>query len=321
MSRKGLSQLKYMRLGEISRFARRLAGLTYLDRSEFIFDLAPDEAQRLAQIARTARGDGPRPILVLGVMPRSGTNFVRDLLAKHPDICADPGKLFEFPLLHAASDSVALTKRFVSYFPRNGEVMGDYDMLARLAGSWLRELQDEAGDRRILLKCPHVQYLPLAPLIFPDADLVLCVRDGRDVVESSQKTFSRGLTRKTFTQLAHEWQLATEAAYATAAQHDPATLLKYEEVHARPVATMQMLVERLGLNADTYPFTEVERMPVRGSSASTKQDNTRWQPEEKTADFQPVGRWQAWKPAQMARFDKIAGETLARAGYQREVAR
>ena len=41
----------------------------------------------------------------------------------------------------------------------------------------------------------------------------------------------------------------------------------------------------------------------------------RWQPEQKSAGFNPVGRWQSWPEARKKRFDEIAGATLQRAGY------
>lgn len=317
-SERVIDHLRGMRLGEVGTHARRVMGLPYLRRSDFIFEATPPEIARLREIALVARGEGPRPVLVLGVMPRSGTNFVHDLIGLDAGIHADPGQLYEFPLLHCVPEAAALCARFTAYFPRNAARVGRHDMLARLAGAWLRELQLDAGDRRILLKCPHVQYLTLAPLIFPDSDIVICLRDGRDVIESTQRTFKNGrLRRKSFAQLAHEWRLATEAACVLSEAYPQVTLVRFEDLVAAPQRTARRLVDRIGLDPATFPFEEVDRLPVRGSSRSTRSAQARWQPEAKTTDFQPVGRWAGWSRRQTRRFDRIAGAALARAGYAR----
>lgn len=313
--------LSTVRLGDVSRLAFRVAGAQYLSEDDFHPALSVEEGARLAALARRARGEGPAPILVLGVMPRSGTNAIRDALALHLDVHADPGRLYEFPLLHAADAAAAFMDEFHAYFPRNAEVTSRYDALAMLAGAWLRELQTEAGDKRILLKSPHVQNLSLAPYIFPDARIVLCLRDGRDVVDSSLKTFSRrSLSRKTFAQLAMEWKLSAEAILR-ATRSEPlaqmVTLARFEDLQEDPDALIGALLSGTGLDAGAYDTEAFKALPVRGSSRSNASKDERWQPQEKSADFKPVDRWRSWSDKRKARFDRIAGATLEDAGYVR----
>lgn len=296
-------------------------GLRYLRDSDFFSALPAAEAARIRELAAGARGEGPAPILVLGVMPRSGTNFVRDLLALHPDVCADPGRLYEFPLLQVAGSARVLMRDFVSRFPRNAEVTGDWDALALLAGGWLRQLQREAGDRQILLKSPHVQHLCLAPLIFPDARIVLCLRDGRDVVDSSLATFKGGWPRrKTFRQLAEEWRLSAEAILQAdgTGQGDDMLVLRYEDLVADQAGTLERVLAFTGLDPGPYDHDAAAALPVRGSSRGRRGGDARWQGEEKSADFKPVARWKAWPPSRRAKFDRIAGAALEAAGYDRK---
>lgn len=311
-----------LRLNQVTRMARRVLGARFLDHGDFLPAISPEQGTRLAALARQARGDIATPVLVLGVMPRSGTNFVRDLIAKHPDVGADPGRLYEFPLLHAAGDAAAFTRDFLRYFPRNEEVLGKYDVLAMLAGSWFRELQAQVAGKHILLKCPHVQDLSLARYIFPDAKIILCLRDGRDVVESSMKTFSRmSLTSKNFRQLADEWRLGTEAIMTFAEggpnQNPDTMIVRYEDILADTHGYVKTLLGHIGLAEDSFPWDEIDKMPVRGSSRSTASDQDRWQPQAKSADFNPVKRWATWSDGQKARFDKLAGHALELAGYDR----
>jgi len=259
--------------------------------------------------------------LVLGVMPRSGSNFFRDVLAEHPDVYPDPGRLFEFPILHAAGYARGFMEDFIALFPRNKEVLGEWDALAMLAGAWMRELQAEAGKQRILLKCPHVQYLNLAPIIFPNAKIVLCLRDGRDVADSTLRTFKRrSLARKTLAQIAHEWSLATDAVLSFDKSgenaHPNVHVVKYEDLVQTPEVIVPALLEFTGLSLGSYPIDTVETLPVRGSSRSDQPDTTRWEPQDRSRKFNPIGRWEGWTQSQKALFLKIAVRTLTEAGYE-----
>ncbi|MFY0691630.1 MAG: sulfotransferase [Paracoccaceae bacterium] len=314
--------LRATRLSDITRHTRRVLGLRYLSEHDFLPPVSEAEKDRLTGLAKRARGPGPAPILLFGVMPRSGTNFLRDLMAIHPDVHADPEGVHEFPLLHAARGAKALRDEYVSYFPANAAMTGPWDALAMLSGAWMREFQVEAADRHVLLKCPHVQNLSLAPFIFPDARIILCLRDGRDVLDSTQKSFSRrSLTRKTFSQLAWEWRLATEAVLAFAPggalAHPNVTVVRYEDVVAATEETCHTLLAHAGLDPSQYDFDQLPALPVRGSSRSKVAQAERWQPQPKTADFQPVRRWESWSAQKKTRFAEIAGDMLEAARYAR----
>jgi hypothetical protein len=321
MSSSYISLLKSARLADLPRQALRILGLPYLSRADFLPEIGLAAEARVAELSRAARGPGPAPILVLGVMPRSGTNFLRDLLAAHPDVHADPGRLYEYPLLQVAPGAAALMDDFIARFPLNAEVLTRWDALGLLAGAWLGALQREAGARRILLKSPHVQNLTLATSVFAGAKIVLCLRDGRDVIDSSLNTFSRrSLSRKTFRQLAQEWRLGTEAILSYDAGGSRAcadvVVIRYEEVVEAPEPALRRVFDAVGLDAGRYDFTKVSAMPVRGSSRSRAAEADRWQPEDRNADFRPVQRWASWPPARKARFDRIAGKVSREAGYE-----
>lgn len=316
-----LTLLRATRLEDLPKQLKRVLGFPYLSRADFLPELSAGEAARVAELSRNARGEGPAPILLFGVMPRSGSNFLRDLIAEHPGVHADPGRLYEFPLLQVAASAGALMQDFVARFPHNAEVVSRWDALGLLAGAWLGELQREAAEKRILLKSPHVQNLTLAPHVFGGAKIVLCLRDGRDVIDSSLNTFSRwSLSRKTFGQLAQEWRLGAEAILAfdeggPLATPD-VTVVRYEALVADPVPVLRALFARIGLDAGAYDFARVAAMPVRGSSRAEVPDDSRWQPQERSADFKPVRRWASWTPARKARFERIAGKVSREAGYE-----
>jgi protein-tyrosine sulfotransferase len=326
MPRQGLREwASYARLSQLYRYGRRAVGLPGARQSDFVVELSPGEPARLHAIAAAVRGaDAPPAIFVHGVLPRSGTNFLADTLALHPHVHANPGRLWEFPLLYVAPGAEALQWEFLSMFTPNAEVMGRFDLLAYLAAGWLAALQKEAAQRRLLLKSPHVQHLPLFRHIFPDDILILCLRDGRDVIQSSIQTFGRWHPRnKGFAEIAREWRYATETILSfepgCGQAYSNAKVVRYEELVGNTEAVVRDTLLHARLDPQVYDFDALHQLPVRGSSALASPANQRWAPHDKPGDFQPVGRWRkAWSSRDKRRFKAIAGRTLIQAGYAKD---
>jgi protein-tyrosine sulfotransferase len=316
------SVLGFVRLDQLPRYGRRALRLPSARAEDFDVGVAPAARRRLRAIADAVRGPRPSPaIFVHGVMPRSGTNFLADALALHPDVHAHPGRLWEFPLLYVAPGAKALREEFLAMFRRSEDVVGPYDLLAYLASGWLAALQQEAGPRRILLKSPHVQNITLAPHLFPHDVVLLCLRDGRDVVQSSLGTFPRWRLRgKGLGALAREWRHAAEAVLTFepggANAYPGARVVRYEALVEQPEAVMRELLNHAGLDAGVYDFEALQRLPVRGSSSLAVAGEGRWSQHDKPVNFHPVGRWQGvWTERQKRRFKAVAGATLVAAGY------
>ena len=315
--------LAFLRLGQLPRYARRLLGLRVSRPEDFLVPLTPRQAARLAEIAEVVRGAARRPaIFIHGVLPRTGTNFLADALALHPDVHLNPGHLWEFPLLYVTPGASALENELVSMFRLNREVIERYEPLGYLASAWMADLQRRSGERRMVLKSPHVQAINLFRHVFPDDVLLLCLRDGRDVIQSSLRTFGTGRLRsKSFGQLAWEWRHGTEAILTFEAggphAHPRTGIVRYERLVEHPEETMRVVLLHAGLDPARYDFAALARLPVRGSSEMADDEGRRWlRPQDRPAAFRPVGRWQGdWSAGRRRRFKAIAGEALVRAGY------
>jgi protein-tyrosine sulfotransferase len=312
--------LRYARWSQSAQLGRRALGLSVWRESDFASTLSAEDVNRLSDLALKARGAAyPAAIFLHGVLPRSGTNYLANAIALHPDVAGFPRQMWEFPMLYVAPGAEALQSEFTAMFPGNEAILGRYEFLTYLASGWMAALQSDAGRKRILMKSPHVQHIGLFPAIFPRDKLVLCIRDGRDVVASTMKTFGGHLLRKSFRQIVMEWKLATEAAL-TFAEGGPnhygnAVVIRYEDGVRDPRQVMQDLLVTLDLDPARFPFDQLTELPVIGSSTSQAEGAMRWQPVERDSSFNPIGRWHDWPRRRMKEFMHIAGDTLTRAGY------
>src|SRR5918995_892484 len=141
--------------------------------------------------AGSLHGDPDSPIFILGVTPRSGTNFLMDLLLLHPMCARGRAPVNEDFFLENADALVEFVSRVTESWDRMwGDVTPDV----------LQEFQRGLGDglisflvvdphRRLVTKTPSVRNLQLFSTFFPTAKLLVLMRDGRSVVQSCIDTF------------------------------------------------------------------------------------------------------------------------------------
>lgn len=313
--------LTFARLPSLPAFAKRAMGLPHSHWEDFLPRITDETRTELQKLARKARGqDGlPPAIFIHGVMPRSGTNLLSDILALHPKTIQNPARLWEFPILRVADGADALEREFQFLFPPNRDVIQPHTILTLLAQGWMRALRHDAGDAHMILKTPHMQFIGLFEAVFPDEKLFLVIRDGRDVIESSLASFRNNRPlRKGFSALAHEWAMATHAALLTAQRlKGQAMLVRYEDLARTEQTYTQSLLHHAGLDPVPYKWNELPLLPIRGSSELARTGEVNWQPQAKSVDFRPTGRWQAWPESLKRKFRNIAGTALIEAGYER----
>jgi hypothetical protein len=134
--------------------------------------------------------DHPPSIIIHGIMKRSGTVFVGQLLSLHPQLFAHPNNIWEVPFLPLTRDVARLQEKFLLLYDRNRDQMGRDDFLPLFGGAMINYLYGYVPDgQRMLLKIPSVQYLNNFFSVLPGEDLLVLVRDGRDVVTSTIKTW------------------------------------------------------------------------------------------------------------------------------------
>jgi protein-tyrosine sulfotransferase len=286
-----------------------------------------------------------RPVFILGISERSGTTYLQDLLRVHPDCDVDGLELEEDHFVTYAN----LLVRFVNLASKDWKQWGGPDQLQKqrelvcqcLGDGLISYLRLQVRNRRLLTgkvptdkplpvlvtKTPDVTNLHLFFKIFPDADLLILVRDGRSVVESAVKTFYRS-----FAQEARQWAMRAAAIrrFVDVDSHRGGRYLivRYEDLYANTEAELRKVMLFLHLDPNVYDFARAMNLPVRGSS-SLRREGADWQQSfvapgihwnavPKTSEFRPLERWRHWSRARHERFNWIAGRYLAPFGYERK---
>ncbi len=289
----------------------------------------PQTSSTAAAAASRIRGSARGPALMIhGIMPRSGTNYVGSLLGLHPAFAAYPHDIWELPYLQRTGDILRAQRRFMRAFrsgnrtgPRFGSQnasdvahMAPHDFLPLFGAAVMAYVHEGVPEgRRALLKDPHATHLDRFFDVFPGEHLLIVVRDGRDLTESTTRTWPE----LRFPMVAKRYQRSARMVLACAERFEsrsrPFLLVKYEDAVEDPAAFVRTTCQQFGLDPDTYPYDRLDEVPLVGSSQ--KPGAVEWTPAPRPADFSPTGRWHSWSAYRRWMFDWIAGEELRRLGY------
>jgi hypothetical protein len=280
-------------------------------------------------------GDGTnRPILVLGC-PRSGTTLLQVMLHSHPRIAVPPENRFvidsyrrrlEFGDLAdpAARESLARAitdtkgSRFRDLGVDRDEVIGAIvagpPTVGSALGIVLRAYARRFGKERWGDKRPaYYQDVPVLRRLFPDAQFIHVVRDGRDCVASLKRM--RWYQHDVTTAMA-TWVEAVDYArwhrhrLGPARWHD----VIYERLVADPATELRALCRFLGEDYD-----EVMAQPHRTAREAVPAYKKHHERTHRPVDTTRVGAWRGTLTAEEARlFSAVAGGRLRRWGYRVE---
>src|SRR4051794_23791905 len=130
------------------------------------------------------------PIFLLGILERSGTNYLCDLIRAHPDVGVRR-PIWEDKLLRQGQFLKKYVDTVAATWDAHWNVPPDEpDKLLRLLGSGIEKfITDGAETSHVIVKTPSVENLPMFFDLFPDAALIVLVRDGRSVTESGVRSF------------------------------------------------------------------------------------------------------------------------------------
>jgi hypothetical protein len=258
-----------------------------------------------------------QPIFILGIAQRSGTNYLHDLLALHPDCATREPRTAEDYLLRDSDKLCEYARSLAQFWEAHWQIRGQEPAILEALGSGLRSLISAAASgKRVLTKTPCVYNIAHFPRLFPGAPLLIIVRDGRAVAESAHRSF-----QQPYEYSARMWAYGAKLIKSfVESQGTPAgaphLLLRYEDVVQNVRGEMARVLDCLRLDAARYDFQAAENLPVRGSSVyrGARRD-LHWDPVPKTEAFNPLNRFEHWSRAMHSRFNWMAGEELKYFGY------
>lgn len=274
-------------------------------------------SEHALQCAQLIRGNNREPVIFIhGILRRSGTNFIGELIRLHPDLVAYPNKIYEAPFLRTTGWLIKAQEEFFSEYQRNREQIGERDFLPVFGSAFVAYLNAFVPEnKQILLKVPGVQFLPYFFSIFPNEKLLIIIRDGRDVVQSTVRTWPQ----RKFTDVCREWSEAARNIISFAdtftSKSDSFLIAKFEDAVADSKNFVSRVGSHFGLDMERYPYEKLKEVPVKGSSSLKQDGKMTWKPIERPRYFNPVGRWSEWDSKLKKKFKNICGQTLIETGY------
>jgi hypothetical protein len=274
---------------------------------------------RVLNVSKTIRGVDRKPAIILhGIMRRSGTNYIGELIGRHPNIYSYPGQVWEVPLLSTSPHLIEAQKTFINCYKRNRNKFRQTDFLPLFGSSFIAYLHSFVPEhQRMLIKVPNVDQIWNFANLFPDEKLVILERDGRDIVASTMKTWPH----YDFNQVCIQWQKNQELILKLKSKSGTASIYfaKFEDAVFNPKTFVKDLFEKLGVDGTSYPYDQIDQIPLKGSSEIKVDGKVTWEDVKKPKSFNPMGRWRSWSDRQKATFKKYSGPTLIRSGYSNDM--
>jgi hypothetical protein len=259
------------------------------------------------------------PIFILGISQRSGTNYLSQLIRQHPS-CSAPETIWEdFLVCHSdllLSYANAVSKHWNWKSGTPGKKFEE-EMFSSMGDGLVKFLSSDAPSGRLVAKTPDVSNIDKFFKLFPQAYLIILVRDGRAVAESRVKTF-----RESYDVAIRKWLLGakTIVSFQRQMRHSEARylLVRYEDVWNDVETELRRIFHFCHLDAELYDYTAAQEQPVKGSSEYRGEEHreVHWVPMTKPADFNPTDRWKYWKRSRHELFNHVAGDYLEGFGYQ-----
>lgn len=279
-----------------------------------------------------------KPIFIISPVKRSGTNYLKNILCQHKD-CFSPGPIWEDELLRKAyllSDYIDFT--FDKWNPDwnvETDLMSRQQVLGSLGTGLIEVLHAQfynseekrsrfvGGDKersgrpyRYVTKTPQAENISLLPLLFPEAYLLILVRDGRAAARSGETSFS-----KPFDCAVREWGFAMDEieGFIKSPFFNPCRhrILRYEDLVENPAKHMRELMSFLDLDTDGIALDKLDSMPVVGSSTLRAEgSDMHWKPMGKLPGFAPLDRAQELGLFRQSHFSYLTGARGHFAGYE-----
>lgn len=229
-------------------------------------------------------------IALLGILERSGTNFLYNTLIQHPEI-TEMAPVGEDFLLKESDFLLSYCKRTAknwhSMWGGGMDAEAQLSELKRGIGKGLLSYLSptEIPTDYICSKTPSTLGIENFSQFFPDSKVILLVREPVNTIASGIKSFGwtwRGATR--------DWQASAKRILDFHHRKDTDSLIvRYEELIHQPMETLTGIFRFAGISETGITKEMITNQPVVGSSTYGKNtDDINWQGVQAGADFNPT---------------------------------
>lgn len=259
---------------------------------------------------------------------RSGTNYLSHMLNMHPKLTFPAGdNLPDEQCLYTCSEylkeySVKTVSNWSKWVDGGDKSLNAHSkgLMGAMGEGILNYFrQFTATDSILLFKTPDAGHLENIFHLFGGGKVVLLIRDGRDTLESFSKSWGGD---GAFKKMCLRWSDRVDTIMKFKAMSEKSGLgdrllfVRYDELNNNTEEEIKKVLKFLDVEIAQFPWTELENVPVLGSSAhKTEDDIVHWKPIEKSSDFKPNKKWLDWSDRKKNIFKKHAGENLVKLGF------
>jgi protein-tyrosine sulfotransferase len=315
---------KYIRLSRPDFWMRRLFRRPTLDRALYAdSNITAGDRAAIADVVLSSqrRFQDRRLLFIFGTMPRSGTNFLFELLLRAPPFERSHIGFAELPILAGEDYFRGPTDLIGRVHRPSADAFGRMEWMAYAVSGFRNRVLDIASPGSVtLIKNPVTWNIELWPVFFPQDRTLFIVRDCRYVVDSFVRTFARRRLSRTFEDICIETALAVEKSLAFIASQpkERLLLLRYEDVVSDKAGTVSEVLAWMGCDPGRCRAEALEDVAVYGSSTHSPRHpggRVDWTPVAVDATFDPVNRNLDWPSSWRRVFDRHCGALNERLGY------
>jgi hypothetical protein len=243
-----------------------------------------------------------RPIFIVG-SPRSGTTLMRSIVDAHPAICCPAWETGLFVHFDAVvnGDVAAILKKDAT-FPLSRHDLIDW--LRRCADDLLSQFVSKVNKPRWAEKTPaHVFHMDLIKEVFPGAQFVHMIRNGRDVVRSLQ---NMSFAPREIRWSCRRWVDSVKAGRASGERlpREQYHEVRYEDLIRDPRPTVESLCRFLG-----EPY-------LPQMLAFHKPENSSWGHQGQALQDKPLNQYRGLTVVERLVFSWMASPLLKELNYR-----
>ena len=261
-------------------------------------------------------------IFIIGITPRSGTNYLYNLLKLHPDCEESSLKGEDFLLYNSDLIVEYIDKTHTRNKKWNPEInnitYGFKKGFEKII--FQNQYYKKSKDKSVINKTPYTNGIINFPNLFNNFNsrMIIIIRDGKDTSESYQRTF--GKNEFTYDNIFNLWNKGARDILIfdnkfKDLRKELYIIIKYEDLVNKEDKTFKKILEFVNLSVDKFDFDSLKNIGVIGSSTYHKGKVTWSKHQKKTKNFNPLARSKKWKKLLHWRFHWIAGKNYYNLGY------